>query len=204
MTEPNALVSESGTPLIKVAEKTTTPSGDSSAKVITVDKKAIRKAQNEVYLSNPNVKAFLDTIADCEGGDYDLMYGAVKGKKNEKWRIKDYSTHPGAGAGGKNTAAGRYQITKANWTENGIEKMGLTDFSPHTQDLIAVEGLRQAKAIEAVLDGDLNNAISKAAKTWNSMPLGKGAGNRVAGQHYVKYEEVVSIFKDHGGMASKE
>lgn len=73
------------------------------------------------------------------------------------------------------------------------------------QDLIAVEGLRQAKAIEAVLEGDLNNAISKAAKTWNSMPLGKGAGNRVAGQHYVKYEEeVVSMFKGHGGMVSKE
>lgn len=197
-------ISESGTPLVKVAEKTTTPASDSSAKVVIVDKKAIRKAQNEAYLSEPNVKAFLDTIADCEGGDYDFMYGAVKGKKNDKWRFKDYSTHPGAGAGGKTTAAGRYQITKANWTENGIKKMGLTDFSPHTQDLIAVEGLRQAKAIEAVLEGDLNNAISKAAKTWNSMPLGKGAGNRVAGQHYVKYEEIVSIFKGYGGMVSKE
>jgi muramidase (phage lysozyme) len=204
MTDTTVLVSESGTPLIKAAEKTTTPAGDSSAKVVKVDKKAIRKAQNEAYLSNPNVKAFLDTIADCEGGDYDFMYGAVKGKKNDKWRIKDYSTHPGAGAGGKTTAAGRYQINKANWTENGIKKMGLTDFSPHTQDLIAVEGLRQAKAIEAVVEGDMTVAISKAAKTWNSMPLGKGAGNRVAGQHYFKYEEVVSMFKSHGGMVSKE
>lgn len=204
MTDIAALVSGSGTPLIKVAEKVTTPSSDGRAKIVQVDKKAIRKSQNEAYLSNSNVKAFLDTIADCEGGDYDFMYGAVKGKKNDKWRIKDYSSHPGAGAGGKTTAAGRYQINKANWTENGIKKMDLTDFSPHTQDLIAVEGLRQVKAIEAVVDGDMTVAIGKAAKTWNSMPVGKGAGNRVAGQHYFKYEEVVSMFKGHGGTVSKE
>jgi len=193
-----------GRTLIKVASKQLTPSSDSSVKVVKVDKKAIRKAQNETYLSNSNVKAFLDTIADCEGADYNFKYGAIKGKKNDKWRFTDYSTHPGAGFGGKTTAAGRYQITKANWTENGINKMGLSDFSPHTQDLIAVEGLRQINAIEAVIDGDMTVAIGRAAKTWNSMPLGKGAANRVVGQHYFKYEEIVSMFKGYGGKVSKE
>jgi hypothetical protein len=47
-------------------------------------------------------------------------------------------------------------------------------------------------------------AIGRAAKTWNSMPLGKGAANRVTGQHYFKCEEVVSMFKGHGGNVSKE
>ena len=47
-------------------------------------------------------------------------------------------------------------------------------------------------------------AIGNAAKTWNSMPLGEGAANCVVGQHYFEYEEVVSVFKGHGGKVSKE
>ncbi|MGN6525348.1 MAG: paar repeat-containing protein [Burkholderiaceae bacterium] len=160
---------------------------------------ALRKAENEAYLAKPNVKAFLDMIAWAEGGDYDLKYGGVVGRKNDKWRITDFSLPPGPGADGSTTASGRYQINVANWTENGKKKMGITDFSPHSQDLIAVEGLRQVHAIDAVLAGDMDEAIPRASRTWNSLPQGKDKGNRVAGQHYVSWNDAIAKFQACGG-----
>jgi muramidase (phage lysozyme) len=163
---------------------------------------AVRKAENEAYLKNANVKAFLDMIAWAEGGAYDLKYGGVESRKNDKWRITDFTLPPGPGADGHTTASGRYQINLSNWTENGKKKMGLTDFSPRTQDLIAVEGLRQVKAIDAVLAGDMDTAIPRAARTWNSLPQGKDKGNRVAGQHYVAWDDAVAQFRASGGTSA--
>lgn len=181
-----------------------TPLSDQNPVVVTIDVLKIRREQNEQYLLNKNVKAFLDTIAETEGGDYDLKYGGVKGKKNDKWRITDYTLPPSAGADGKTTASGRYQINLANWTENGKKKMGLNDFSPHTQDLIAIEGLRQCKAIDFIINGDIKNAIKMAARTWNSLPKGPGEANRVTSQHYVPYEAVVNKYIQHGGTVNKD
>jgi muramidase (phage lysozyme) len=52
-----------------------------------------------------------------------------------------------------------YQINKACWTEHGVKAQGLTDFSPVTQDLIAVETIRYRKALPDVLAGNLKSAI---------------------------------------------
>lgn len=196
MTE--ALVSDpTKTPLIKVTEKTTTPSTDSKAKVVNVDKKVIRKAQNEAYLTNPNVAAFLKAIAQAEGGGYDFMYGAIKGKKNDKWRFTDFSTHPGPGYDGKTSAAGMYQINLVTWKDMG-QRMGLADFSPHTQDLIAVEIFRAQKAIEAIVDGDLETALSRCSGRWAALPQGKGKPGRYK-QPYAKYEDFADYYTANGG-----
>lgn len=162
----------------------TTHHSDKQHETVKVDGRLIRLSENEKYLKNTNIKAFLDMIAWAEGGDYDLKYGGVKGKKNDKWRITDYSTHPGPGSDKKTTAAGRYQINKMNWQENGVKRMGLTDFSPHTQDLIAIEGLRQGKIIDAIISGDMPTSIKGASTTWNALAQGHGLPNRVAGQPY--------------------
>lgn len=179
-----------------------TPKSDPSPAVVNVDRQKIRREENEEYLKNSNVKAFLQTIGWAEGGNYHARfgYGWAKGE----WTFTDESTHPGPGADKKTTAAGMYQITVSNWRENGIKKMGLSDFSPHTQDLIAVEGLRQSHAIESVKSGDIGTAISKAAMVWNSLPMGKGKKNRVTGQHYQAYESVIAKFKEFGGIVKKE
>ena len=195
---------QSKVPLVKAGKAKTTRASDTAQKKISIDAQAVRKAQNEEYLKQPNVQAFLDTISQAEGGDYDLKYGGIKGNKNDPWRITDYSTHPGPGYDGHTTAAGRYQINRDNWMENGVRKMGLTDFSPHTQDLIAVEGLRQQKTIDSVVAGDMRPSIAKAAKTWNALAQGPGLTNRVKGQHYVPYEDLIAMFKKNGGTVSKE
>ncbi|WP_152681607.1 glycoside hydrolase family 24 protein [Chromobacterium subtsugae] len=192
------LVSEqTKTPLVKVAEKKTTPSTDKSTKKIKVDKKAVRKEQNEEYLKNPNVSAFLKAIAAAEGGGYDFKFGAVKGKKNDPWRFTDYSTHPGVGKDGKTTAAGMYQINTVTWKEMG-GNMGLKDFSPHTQDLMAVEIFRAQKAIGDIVDGNIEAGLSKCSHRWAALPKGKGQTGRY-NQPYMEYDDFEAAFKANGG-----
>jgi muramidase (phage lysozyme) len=138
-----------------------------------------------VYLADPNVAAYLKAIAASEGGGYDFKYGAVKGKKNDPWRFTDTSTHPGAGFGGRTTAAGMYQITVDTWRQFG-GKMGLTDFTPNTQDLIAVDMLRTIGVIDKIKVGDVAGAMPKAALKWAALPEGPGLANHYPPQPYVE------------------
>ena len=157
---------------------------------------------NEAALVNKNVKAFLAAIAWAEGGDYDFMFGAVKGKRDDPWRFKDFSTHPGFGYKGKSSASGRYQIVKGTWKEKG-RLMGLEDFSPHTQDLMAVELLRSARALEAVIAGDLVAALFRASLTWAALPQGPERGGRDPSQPFKSFEAFKKTFQTEGGVVKK-
>lgn len=48
--------------------------------VDTKMKQETRLAENQKYLKQANVKAFLSAISAAEGGDYNLKYGGIKGK----------------------------------------------------------------------------------------------------------------------------
>lgn len=157
----------------------------------------IRMAQNKDYLQKANVKAFIGAIAAAEGGDYNLKFGGVKGKKNDKWQFSDYKTHPGAGADGKTTAAGMYQINKSTWNEMGA-KMGLSDFSPETQDLLAVEILRTIHIIDNIVAGDIDTALKAASRRWAALPQGPNEGGRY-NQPYMSYEKFIDTYKKLGG-----
>ncbi|QSI78613.1 glycoside hydrolase family 24 protein [Niveibacterium microcysteis] len=158
-----------------------------------------RLNENTEYLRNANVKAFIGAIAAAEGGDYNLKFGGVKGKKNDKWQFTDYGTHPGVGSDGKTTAAGMYQINKSTWKEMG-GKMGLTDFSPATQDLLAVEILRTIHVIDDIVAGDVNAALKAASRRWAALPQGPKLGGRYD-QPYMPYDEFISAYKRLGGTA---
>ncbi len=159
-----------------------------------------RLEENQTYLQNKNVKAYLQAIAESEGGGYDFKYGAVKGKKNDKWRFTDYSTHPGPGSGGVTTAAGMYQITKETWQDHGVNKMGLSDFSPETQDLIAVEMLKSLGVIDKIKSGDIAGSMLQAARKWAALPQGPGLANRYPPQPYVEYEDFIKSYVSFGGI----
>lgn len=139
-------------------------------------------------------------IAEAEGGGYDFKYGAIKGKKNDPWRFTDYSTHPGAGYGGKTTAAGMYQETIDTWREMG-GNMGLSDFTPDTQDLIAIEILRVIKVVDLIKNGELSPALEKASHRWSSLPQGKGKPGFYPKQPSVSFEHFESDYKRFGGIA---
>lgn len=154
---------------------------------------------NEKHLTHPNVAAFLKAIAAAEGGGYDFKYGALKGRSNDRWRFTDMSTHPGPGVDGKTTAAGMYQITRPTWQHHGA-KLGLRDFSPQTQDLIAVEILRSLGVIEAIKAGRIAGIMPKAARIWAALPKGPGQKNHYPLQPFMKFEKFLSAFVAAGGQ----
>lgn len=160
-------------------------------------KKASRLSENTEFLKNANVKAFLAAIAAAEGGEYHLKYGGVKGKKNDKWTFTDYSTHPGVGYDGKTTAAGRYQINRATWAEMA-SKMGLSDFSPATQDLVAVEILRTIGVVGHILSGDIDSALGAASRRWAALPQGRDKAGRY-NQPSMKYTDFLNEYRKAGG-----
>lgn len=193
------MTSPSGRVLHHRASRTTTPRADAEAKAVRVKlSKEQRLAENREYLKNANVQAFLKAISDAEGGGYDFKYGAIKGKRKDPWRFTDYSTHPGAGCDGVTTAAGMYQINEATWQDHGEGRMGLTDFTPETQDLIAVSILRGLGVIDKIKDGDLEAGLSQASKPWAALPMGQGQAGR-HNQTHVTYEHFKAAYKAAGG-----
>ncbi|WP_229259580.1 paar repeat-containing protein [Duganella aceris] len=196
----STVTSPSGRTLHHRATRNTTPHEDAEAKVVRVKcEKEQRLAENREYLNDANIQAFLKAIAEAEGGGYDFMYGAIKGKKKDRWRFTDFSTHPGPGYHGS-TAAGMYQITKETWRDHGVKAMGLTDFKPETQDLIAVEMLRSIGVIEKIKAGEIADSMAPAARKWAALPEGPSKGNHYPPQPYVSYENFIQAYKNFGGI----
>lgn len=156
------------------------------------------RAANEAALKDPNVSAFLAAIGKAEGGGYDFMYGAVEGKKNNPWRMKNYDTHPGAGQGGISSPAGMYQINKTTWEDFGKRRLGITDFTPESQNLIAVEMLRSMGLLDSIVAGDIPAALNKSSHKWAALPSGPGKPGRY-NQPYKSYEKFVEFYEAAGG-----
>jgi muramidase (phage lysozyme) len=117
----------------------------------------------EEYLSNPNVRAFLDVLAYCEGADYNTIFGGGA--------FSDFSQHPNitVRAGGYNSnAAGRYQFLYSTW-----RGLGLADFSPANQDLGAVMLIAQKGALQSIANGDLQSTVAAVRSVWPSLPGGR-------------------------------
>jgi len=121
-------------------------------------------AQLQNYLSDPRVRAFLDMTSAAEGADYDTLVN--RGSFNHA--ITDLSQHPNINVHGS-TAAGRYQFLYSTWA--GLQsQLGLPDFSPGSQDIAAVELMRECGALNKVLNDDLQGAIYAANRIWASFP----------------------------------
>lgn len=70
------------------------------------------------------------------------------------------------------TAAGRYQLLR-RWYDPYRKLLGLSDFSPSSQDRIAVQQIRERGALSAIAAGRFEKAVMLVRKTWASLP---GAG----------------------------
>ena len=179
------------------------PSVGAKTKVDHSDRQRQRLQENQVYAKDANVKAFLTAISKAEGGDYDLKFGGVKGKNNDPYRFDNYSPHPGAGYKNQ-TAAGMYQINAVTWRDMGGKKMGIIDFTPEHQDLMAIEIMRTVGALEDVVAGDLTQALPKVAKRWAALPQGPGQGNAYPKLPYKPYDVFVKYFKEAGGRLKSD
>lgn len=124
---------------------------------------------------NKNRKAFLDMIAFAEGTvrfGNENGYNVIVGGK----LFYDYADHPRVlvqvRPGLKSTAAGRYQIL--GWIFDHYKKqLGLPDFSPDSQDKIALQLISECKALGDIDAGRFDTAVKKCKSRWASLP---GAG----------------------------
>lgn len=119
--------------------------------------------QAESLLQDHRVQAFLGALAQGESDDH---YNSIVGGGS----FDDFSQHPNVLVPKYNsTAAGAYQFTHGTRGDQ-IKRLGLEDFSPHSQDLAAVDLLQQTGAIRNLLSDNLDGAVFSAAKRWESLP----------------------------------
>ncbi|PMS38856.1 hypothetical protein C0Z20_00820 [Trinickia symbiotica] len=129
--------------------------------------------------NNPaNVQAFLDMISMSEGtyGQGDNGYNVVVGGSLFDNGYVDHPRIVVQTQYGRSDAAGRYQIMAAapgiqtNTWDWISAKLGLTDFSPASQDAVAIYILQWKGAYTDVLNGNIQSAIAKVAGQWASLP----------------------------------
>lgn len=154
-----------------------------------------------------NATAFLDMLAISEGtyriGDrgYNCLVGSTEA--NPKL-FPSYADHPRISvvlrAGPKptrlvSTAAGRYQILARSYDAYKT-KCNLPDFSPRSQDKIALTMIKEQGALGDVRAGRLNDAVAKCRNIWASLP---GAGY---GQNENTMARITTWYIQCGGMIS--
>ncbi|MBV2132060.1 glycoside hydrolase family 104 protein [Pseudomonas sp. MAP12] len=147
-----------------------------------------------------NVCAFLDMIAWSEGtdhprqptqdGGYDVVVGGGL--------FRGYADHPRKlvslpRLGIKSTAAGRYQLLARYW-DAYRKQLDLCDFSPISQDRIAIQQIRECRALADIKAGRFAEAIAKCRNIWASLP---GAGY---GQHEHQLDDLAAHFIASGGV----
>ena len=123
--------------------------------------------------NNVNVKAFLKLIRYAEhGSDSDRVYYKLYGGRKE---FTDTSKHPLEEPieawGHKSTAAGAYQILYSTWKQAKNEGAA-TDFTPGSQDRVAIWIMQKSGAMRFVIDGKVEEAIAHLRLQWTSLPGG--------------------------------
>ncbi|MDE2441396.1 MAG: glycoside hydrolase family 104 protein [Betaproteobacteria bacterium] len=148
----------------------------------------------------PNQKAFLDMIAHSEGttryGDQNGYNVIVGGSL-----FDSYVDHPRKlvqlSPTLRSTAAGRYQLL-ARYFDTYKAQLHLPDFSPYSQDTIALQQIRECHAIDDIEAGRFDEAVAKCAHIWASLP---GAGY---GQHENQLDKLRLSYHEAGGAFSQK
>jgi len=149
-----------------------------------------------------NEQAFLDMIAHSEIGSallalsdngYNVLVGSTPSKP---LLFTSYAAHPRIyNAQTNSTAAGRYQLLYRYWFAYS-QSLGLPDFSPSSQDAIALQQIKECKALDDINAGRFETAVSKCARIWASLP-----GARY-GQHENSLAGLEQVYLSAGGVLS--
>lgn len=144
-----------------------------------------------------NLTAFLNMLAWSEGTStvlgsddgYNVLVGGSL--------FASYADHPRKlvaipSLGLSSTAAGRYQLL-ARYFDAYKAQLHLPDFSPASQDAIAIQQITERRAIPDIEAGRLDVAILKCSNIWASLP---GAGYN---QHERTYPALENAYLNAGG-----
>lgn len=149
-----------------------------------------------------NINAFLDMIAFSEGTDngrqptrdrgYDVLVGGGL--------FSGYKDHPRVRVSLPrlkiiSTAAGRYQLLSRFYDVYKVQ-LKLPDFSPLSQDLIALQLIKECRATDDIRAGRFATAVLKCRSRWASLP---GAGY---GQHEHNINDLLVAYRKAGGVAA--
>jgi muramidase (phage lysozyme) len=147
--------------------------------------------------------ALLDAIAFSEIGPHILNasddgYNVLVGScPSDVHTFSSYADHPGIFVPSCNSdAAGRYQIMK-HWWDAYKPILHLPDFSPVSQDLYAIQQLREAHALPLIDAGDLQGAVAAIAHIWASLP------GSPYGQHTNSLDFIKAAYLLNGGSFSE-
>ncbi|OWT69199.1 MULTISPECIES: glycoside hydrolase family protein [unclassified Achromobacter] len=147
-----------------------------------------------------NVLAFLDMLAYSEGTDNgrqptnDHGYDVVVGGQT----FLGYDDHPRIFVslpqlGIKSSAAGRYQLLARYWDAYRVQLKLKGGFTPENQDRVAIQQIRECRAIPDIQAGRFDAAVVKVKRIWASLP---GAGY---GQHEQDLATLRAIYTRAGG-----
>lgn len=150
-----------------------------------------------------NLRAFLDMIAVSELGaklikmsdnGYNVIVGSTPANPI---LFHDYSDHPRKlvqiKPGLASTAAGRYQLLK-RYYDAYKKSLKLPDFSPSSQDAIAIQQIKECRALSDIEAGHVAVAIGKCSHIWASLP-----GNTY-GQHQNSIASLEDAYERAGGV----
>lgn len=147
---------------------------------------------NPQDIKNPNVQAMLQVIRAGEGTNSDTGYRTLFGGR----LFNNLNDHPNVtvkSSGYTSTAAGAYQMLASTWEETK-RIMGLSDFSPQSQDLAALGRIAARGALDDVKEGKFETAVKKIAREWASLP------GSPYGQPTITWERAKNIFANAGGQ----
>ena len=162
---------------------------------------------SESRAGSRNALAFLDMLAWAEGtgtspatamDGYDVIVTGIDRKPEV---FKDFSDHPFAkgrkskvinSKGLTSNASGRYQQMLKDWPHYRV-LLKLPDFGPISQDRLALQHIKECRAIADVHAGRFDQAVSKCRNIWASLP---GAGY---GQREHKLSDLIAYYIAAGG-----
>jgi len=147
-----------------------------------------------------NTDAFLTMIAVSEGTEFigDHGYNCVVGSTAQNPILfANYADHPRVRIHLRSdlvsTAAGRYQILERFYDAYKFQ-LDLKDFSPPSQDAIALQMIRERNALADIEAGRFDEAVAKCANLWASF-----AGSSY-GQPTRTMEFLANAYKEAGGI----
>ena len=109
----------------------------------------------------------------------------------------DYSDHPRQTCHAKpKTQINRRRTLPASfsrWWDAYRKQLGLKDFSPKSQDAVALQQIKERGALPMIDRGDIRQAIDRCSNIWASPP---GAGY---GRLEHKADSLIAKFKEAGG-----
>ncbi|MDE3017028.1 MAG: glycoside hydrolase family 104 protein [Pseudomonadota bacterium] len=145
-----------------------------------------------------NRQAFLDMLAWSEGtstipgsdNGYNVLVGATP---EHPLLFESYADHPRIlNTELDSTAAGRYQLLE-KYYDAYKQMLGLPDFSPASQDAIALRQISERQALADIDAGNIGVAIFKCGAIWASLP------GSPYGQHQNNLNDLVAAYLNAGG-----